>query len=384
MASQMPQANARRLWRHPEFDALALGPGILHDHYQRNQQFLLQRPADGLLFPFRDAAGLHPEPASESCFGVGYGEFCGGWLMAASHICQMTGDSEMQRRLAALLDELVSCAQTTPAGYLPISRLTYPAYYTRGVMLHALRVSAAFTGRPDVQRVLEATTNHVVDSLKSLAADRARRVVRGEYPWWDEGNGLCESLALLGRADALDMVEGPSLLYPLARNIDILQGRHANAALMLIMGWPAAYELTNRPVYLSAFSNSWGMILERTYVTGGSCDEYGDGDWEAWPAANDVRFIAKTQETCTAFHWLRHNDVMLCYTGDALFGDMIVWACRSRGCRTPSLPASDRRSGEPAGLAETTPRGAVALRRAGPVHELFVDALFCRARKRAL
>jgi uncharacterized protein len=320
---EVGSGSPRRIWRQPDLSAVTLGSGLLRDHYDINRCFLMDRPLDGLLYPFRDAAGLRPAPVSEECFGVGYGEFCGAWVMAACSICEMTGDAELRAKLDAILDELVACARTTPDGYLPISSRTYPAYYTRGVMLHALRAAAQFTRREDVQRVLTATTDHAVNSLRAMTLEQARRVVRGEYPWWDEGNGLCEILSLLGRADALDMVGGRFLRDPLARNEDILQHRHANAASMLIMGWPAAYELTGERAYIDAFFNSWRMILARTYVTGGSCDEYGDGDWEAWPATNDVRFIAKTQETCTAFHWLRHNDVMLSYSGEAQYGDMI-------------------------------------------------------------
>ena len=313
----------RRVWHHPDYSAVTLGAGLLRTHHDINHRFLMARPLDGLLYPFQDAAGLQPDAPGERCFGVGYGEFCGAWIMAACDVCQTTGDRRLRAKLDAVLDGLVACARTTPGGHLPVSSRTYPAYYTRGVMLHALRSAAQLTGRQDVGSVLAASAEDVVSSLRAMGLDQARRVVRGEYPWWDEGNGLCEILSLLGRADALDMVTGRFLRDPLARNEDVLQYRHANAASMLIMGWPAAYELTGDRAYIHAFFNSWRMILARTYVTGGSCDEYGDGDWEAWPEANNVRFIAKTQETCTAFHWLRHNDVMLSYTGEAQYGDMI-------------------------------------------------------------
>ena len=313
----------RRIWRHPDYSALTLRKGLLCDHHEINRRFLLDRPFDGLVYPFRDAAGLKPDEPSERCFGVGYGAFCGAWLVAASHICQMTGDSELRHKLDAILDELVVCANSTADHFLPVSGRTYPAYYTTGVVLHGLRAAVALTGRHDVQAMLLSTTDHVVSTLRDMGAERARRVIRGEYPWWDEGNGLCEILSLLGRRDALDLVGGEFLRDPLARNEDVLQYRHANAGIMLIMGWPAAYELSGDRAYAEAFLNSWAMILARTYVTGGSCDEYGDGDYEAWPAANDVRFIATTQETCTAFHWLRHNDVMLSYTGEARYGDMM-------------------------------------------------------------
>jgi len=58
------------------------------------------------------------------------------------------------------------------------------------VLLHALRAAAEFTKRDDVEKVLLATTNYVVGSLRAMGIEKARRVVRGEYPWWDEGNGL--------------------------------------------------------------------------------------------------------------------------------------------------------------------------------------------------
>ena len=243
-----------RLWRHPEYSVVTLGPGLLREHYDINRRFLMERPLDGLLYPFQDAANLRPTPPSEQCFGVGYGEFCGAWVMAACHICEMTSDPELRAKLEAVLDGLCACATST--GHLPISSRTYPAYYTRGVMLHALRCAAQFSGRQDVARLLAATADGVVGSLRAMGLDQARRVVRGEYPWWDEGNGLCEILSLLGRADALDMVGGRFLRDPLARNEDILQHRHANAASMLIMGWPAAYELTGDRAYIDAFYNS--------------------------------------------------------------------------------------------------------------------------------
>jgi len=52
------------------------------------------------------------------------------------------------------------------------------------------------------------------------------------------------------------MVEGRFLCHPLARNEDILTGRRANATIMLIMGWPAAYELTGERAFIEAFFNA--------------------------------------------------------------------------------------------------------------------------------
>ena len=110
---------------------------------------------------------------------------------------------------------------------------------------------------------------------------------------------------------------------PLARNQNILPGKHAYSHLIALSSGAKAYQVTGDPKYLQAIRNAWDM-LERTqqFASGGS------GPKETFVTPNEGKLgdsLASTRDyfetPCGCYAHIKLARYLMRFTGEARYGD---------------------------------------------------------------
>lgn len=305
---------------------------------------LMALDEDSLLKPFRQMADM-PAPGAEmggwysydpdydyrKHFDLGFAPGCtfGQWISALARMYAITGDPATREKVLRL-NRLY--AQTiSPTFYI---RSRFPAYiYDK--MVIAMLDAHTYARDPQAFAILAHMTDTAAPHLPGHAVehDHPWRTDKdpGDASWtWDESYTLPENLFLAYQRGAgrryydmaLQYLDDRTWFDPLARNQNVLNGRHAYSYVNSLSSAMMAYMVAGSGKHLRAAQNAFAMLTEQSYATGG----WGPDEALRAPGSNALyESLTNTHHTfetpCGSYAHFKLTRYLLRVTRDAHYGD---------------------------------------------------------------
>jgi DUF1680 family protein len=328
-AADVPEPAGRRLIEPFDYRGVTLEAGPLKTQVDEVRRFYLAIPDDDLLKGFRTRAGL-PAPGKE----------LGGWyssdtflvfgqiVSGLARLYAGTSDVACRDKVNRLLAEWARCIE--PDGYFYASRKPNAPHYIYDKMMWGLVDSYLYCSNRDAL----VSLNHITDwAIKNL--DRSRRVNDTSTEWYTLSENLYRAYLATGDAKFRQFAEVWEYhdywdIY--ARHGDIFGPRpdgtrsqvyHAYSHVNTLGGAAAAYLVKGDPHYLDAIKNAYSFLQTyQCFATGG----FGP-DEELLPRDKLLEKLGEAHHTfetqCGCWAAFKLTKYLLCFTGDARYGDWI-------------------------------------------------------------
>ncbi|MEY4489171.1 MAG: hypothetical protein RIQ79_1679 [Verrucomicrobiota bacterium] len=324
--------------------AIRLLDGPLKERQDIHARHLGAIEPDRLLAPFRAQAGL--EPKAERYGGWESrdisGHSLGHYLSALCHLHAATGAACIAPRIAHIVAELAACQAANADGYvLPVNKAAFVAlregrieatpfslngvwvpFYTLHKVLAGLRDAHHLSGSALALVVARGVADWLDATLAPLSAAQLQEMLRCEHGGMNEV--LADLAADTGDARYLDLAarafHHETVLAPMLRGEDRLDGLHGNTQIPKVVGLAREYELTGEPAYHLAATSFWDHVVNhRSYATGG----HGESEHFFPPAQFPQRLTPNTCETCNTYNLLKLTGHLFAWEPDAAHMDFV-------------------------------------------------------------
>jgi uncharacterized protein len=319
---------------------VTLDAGLPQRQLEETHAILMGLDDDALLKPFRMMAGK-PAPGRDlggwyrydpnyeigkTEAGFAPGHCFGQWVSALARVYAITRSEEARDRVARLNQLL---AEAICGDYFEKTR--FPAY-SYDKLVCGLIDAQKFTGDPEAFATLEKVTDTAVPHLPGKAVERDILWRPGkDYSFgWDESYTLPENLFLAWERGAGEQYREMATKYlmdksffdPLARNENVLAGRHAYSTVNSLSSGMQAYLAVGSEKHLLAVKNAYEMLLAQSYATGG----WGPDEQLRAPESDALfESLSKTHQSfetpCGAYAHFKLTRYLLKVTRDSRYGD---------------------------------------------------------------
>ena len=325
----MPSPVATRVILHANpfpLSAVRLLDGPLKERQDIHARHLHAIEPDRLLAPFLTQAGL--PPISERYGGWESrdisGHSLGHYLSALCHLHAATGETWILPRIHHIIGELSSCQAANADGYvLPVNKPAFAAlregrievtpfslngvwvpFYTLHKLLAGLRDARRLASSATALSVARGLADWLAVVLAPLSPAQIQEMLRAEH------GGMNEVLADLAEdtrdarylAMASRFFHHETVLAPMFRGEDRLDGLHGNTQIPKVVGLAREYELTGEPTYHRAATSFWDHVVNhRSYANGG----HGESEHFFPPEQFPLRLTPNTCETCNTYNMLK-------------------------------------------------------------------------------
>ena len=306
------------------------------------QQYLLSLEPDRMLHSFRVNAGLSPKAeiyggwesaptwADIHCQGHTLGHY----LSACSLMYGATRDVRFKQRTDYIVAELRNCQVASKTGLLTAfpegnalmdtvlsgKKYTGVPWYTSHKVLAGLRDASLYTDNAVALEALTKFCDWAVAATAPLTDDQFQKMLDVEHGGMNEV--LADVYEMTADVRYLTLSKRfchQSVLDPLARSRDHLDGLHANTQIPKIIGFNRLFQLTGQKNYLAASSFFWKTVANtRSFVNG----NHGDGE-HFFPVADfsEHVFSAKASETCCEYNMLKLTRMLFELDPSAAYAD---------------------------------------------------------------
>ena len=325
-------------------NAVRLLDGPLKERQDVHARHLRAIEPDRLLAPFRAQAGL--PPLAERYGGWESrdisGHSLGHYLSALCHLHAATGEAWILPRIDHIVTELAACQAANADGYvLPVNKPAFAAlregrieatpfslngvwvpFYTLHKLLAGLRDAHRLAGSASALAVARGVADWLADVLAPLTPTQVQEMLRAEH------GGMNEVLADLtedtGEPSYLAMASlffhHETVLGPMFRGEDRLDGLHGNTQIPKVVGLAREYELTGDPAYHLAATSFWHHVVNhRSYATGG----HGESEHFFPPGQFPLRLTPNTCETCNTYNMLKLTGRLFAWQPEAAHMDFV-------------------------------------------------------------
>lgn len=316
-----------------EFDYgdVQLTGGPLKRQYDRIHASYLGLDNNRLLRVYRERAGLAApgEPMGGWYGREGFvpGHSLGQYISGLARFAKATGDEACKEKVLALVAGFAAAIQASGTVFAaPNAEKGWPCYildkHLAGLM-DAWKLCGMEQARELLSRVFH-------DALPFIPEHGHDRIGKSKPPY-DETYVLPESLfsayAITGERDfynrAVAYLLDREYFDPLARDEDVLPGRHAYSHAIALSSAAKARLVLGNEKYLRTTQNAWRMLAtEQQYATGG----WGPNELFIEPGKGQLYDSLKTTENhfetpCGSYAATKLARYLLCATGDAQYGD---------------------------------------------------------------
>ena len=325
--------------------AVRLRPSPYLTAVESNGAYLLRLEPDRFLHNFRVSAGLKPK-----------GDVYGGWeslslaghslghyLSACSLMFSQTGETPYQQRVTYIVGELAECQAAHGDGYVggftrkrgevdedgknifpeivkgdirsaPFSlNGAWSPLYT----LHKLFAGLLDSNDPKALQIAVGLGQYLDGVFSRLSEEQMQKMLACEY------GGLNESYVQLYERtnDARWLVTARriydhTVLDPLTRRSDELNGLHSNTQVPKIIGVARLHEVTHETGYRTAAQFFWQTVTQNhSYVIGGNADR------ESFEAPLSHYVTDQTCEACNTYNMLKLTRQLYMWQPDAAYFD---------------------------------------------------------------
>jgi DUF1680 family protein len=313
--------------------------------------YLLRLEPDRMLAGYRIRAGL--EPKAEGYGGWDdvnsrqlTGHIAGHYLSAVSLMYAATGNEEFKKRADYIVAEFKEVQNKRGDGYLGaivdrdgldgrelFVRLSRGEIRSSGFDLNGLwspwyTLHKTFAGLRDASRyagnktALEVEIKFAAWAEKILAPlndNQIQRMLNTEFGGMNEVLvDLCADTGDRRWLDLSDKFEHRSLILPLQRHRDILEGKHGNTQIPKIIGSVDRYAYTGSTGDILAAGFFWDQVAQHhSYATGG----HGQEEYFGAPDKLAERVDGRTAESCNVYNMLKLTRRLFAVQPDAHYAD---------------------------------------------------------------
>lgn len=344
------------------------GDSILTQNRDRTLTYLKLLDSDRMLYNFRrtfgqDTQGASPLGGWDAPTGLLRGHSTGHFLSALSLAYASTKDEEIKEKLDYMvheLRELQKLSKGDPAAfetkgtdqekdwskdpstwgegflsayspdqfallevYTPYATIWAP-YYTLHKIIAGFIDAYTYTGNEEALEAAEGIGQWVYKRLSACTQEQLTKMwdmyIAGEFGGFNQS--LAKLYEITGNIDYLNaakLFDNTKFFDNLNKNVDDIQGRHANQHIPQIVG---ALEMYNATVqagepeqyYYNVAKNFWDMVVSRyTYSIGG----VGTGERFQTPYDLAANIATDTNcETCAAYNMLKLTNLLYQYDAD--------------------------------------------------------------------
>ena len=318
--------------------------GLFKERQDVHARYLMMIEADRMLAPFRQQAGLAPKAARYGGWESRdiSGHTLGHYLSALSLLHASTGDEVVRKRVVYIVDELAACQEENGDGYvLPVNKQAFVdlqagrikatpfalngvwvPFYTQHKVLAGLRDAYRLAGNGRALEVERGLADWLDGILSRLSDEQVQQMLRTEHGGMNEV--LADLAADTGEERYLRMAaryfHHHTILEPMFRDEDRLNGLHGNTQIPKVVGLAREYELTAEPAYHTAATSFWDHVVNRrSYAIGGHGESEHFFPVEQFPR----RLTPNTCETCNTYNMLKLTSHLFSWEPQAAHMDFV-------------------------------------------------------------
>jgi len=295
---------------------------------ETDKKYMLSLDADRLLAPYLKEAGLKPKAASYGNWeNTGLDGHIGGhYLSALALMYASTGDAKVKVRMEYMIAELDKCQVKNGDGYLAgipggkeiwkeikAGNIRSSSFSLNGKWVPLYNIHKIYAGLYDAYAVagnvkakemLLKLTDWCVDLVSNLSDQQIQELLKSEHGGLNET--FAHVYAITGNQKYLQLAKrfsDQSILKPLLKNTDVLNGLHANTQIPKVIGFEQIALLDKDPSWANAAAFFWKTVVEhRTVAIGGNSVR------EHFHPANNFSSMTESREgpeTCNSYNMLK-------------------------------------------------------------------------------
>lgn len=322
---------------------VSLLPGPFKQAETVDLRYILSMEPDRLLAPFHREAGLPVKAVSYTNWeNTGLDGHIGGhYLTALSLMYAATGNEELLVRLRYMLDELALCqdrgdgyiggvpgskalwdeirAGAIDAGAFSLNKRWVPLYNIHKTYA-GLRDAWLVAGQVKAREMLIRYTDWMVAITAGLSDRQMQDMLRSEHGGLNEV--FADVAAITGKDEYLQLARRfshRSLLTPLTRGEDRLNGMHANTQIPKVIGYERIAALSGDTAMHQAARYFWeNVVHHRSCVIGGNSVR------EHFHPVDDYSSMMSSEqgpETCNTYNMMKLSRMLFESEGDERYID---------------------------------------------------------------
>lgn len=295
---------------------------------ETDKKYMLSLDADRLLAPYLTEAGLKPKaPSYGNWENTGLDGHIGGhYLSALALMYASTGDAKVKDRMEYMIAELDKCQVKNGDGYLAgipggkeiwkeikAGNIRSSSFSLNGKWVPLYNIHKIYAGLYDAYAVagnakakemLLKLTDWCIDLVSNLSDQQVQELLKSEHGGLNET--FAHVYAITGNQKYLQLAKrfsDQSILNPLLKNTDALNGLHANTQIPKVIGFEQIALLDKDPSWANAAAFFWKTVVEhRTVAIGGNSVR------EHFHPANNFSSMTESREgpeTCNSYNMLK-------------------------------------------------------------------------------
>lgn len=295
---------------------------------ETDMKYILSLEADRLLVPYFREAGIESNSKSYANWeNTGLDGHIGGhYLSALSDMYVATGNGQIKERLDYMLNALEKCQQKNGNGYIggvPGSKALWEEiaegkidagsfslnkkwvpWYNIHKVYAGLVDAYTLTGNEKAKKMLIQLSDWCLNLTAKLSDDQIQQMLRSEHGGMNEV--LADVAAITGDKKYLTLAQKFShktILNPLLKNTDALNGIHANTQIPKVIGFMRVAEVAGDKDWANAANFFWNTVVNNRTISIG-----GNSVREHFNPSNDFSSMLESREgpeTCNSYNMLK-------------------------------------------------------------------------------
>jgi len=331
-----------------KLDAVALHEGPFRDAMERNRAYLLSLDPNRFLHYYRVTAGLTAKAEPYGGWEEKVGRMLGHYLSACSMYVCATGDASFIERRKYVVNELAICQHANGNGYVGgvadakrifreigegniyVDKVGLNGVHAPWYMLHkmcaGLRDAYTYGNDDQALTVLIGFSDWAFTLTDKLSDSNMQTMLKDEHGGINEV--FADLYAIAGNSKYLTLsrrFNHRSVLDPLTRGVDDLDGLHANTEIPKVIGLYRQYEVAGDRPAQKGGEFFWQTVTQnRSYVIGGDSDKE-----HFYPSGKMGEHLSPaTAETCNSYNMVKLTDRL--FTGSprevlAAYSERVLW-----------------------------------------------------------
>ena len=295
---------------------------------QTDMKYILELDADRLLAPYLKEAGITPLKDNYGNWeNTGLDGHIGGhYLSALSEMYAVTGNEQIKERLDYMLEALEKCQLKNGDGYIggvPGSKALWAdiakgkinaggfslnnkwvPWYNIHKVYAGLVDAYKLTGNEKAKKILIKLSDWCLNLTVNLSDDQIQQMLKSEHGGMNEV--FADVAAITADKKYLVLAEKFShktILDPLLKNEDKLNGIHANTQIPKVIGFVRVAEVGGDAKWADAANFFWNTVVENRTISIG-----GNSVREHFNPSNDFSSMLESREgpeTCNSYNMLK-------------------------------------------------------------------------------
>lgn len=295
---------------------------------ETDMKYILSLDADRLLVPYLREAGLESNSKSYANWeNTGLDGHIGGhYLSALSDMYAATGNEQIKARLDYMLNSLEKCQQKNGNGYIggvPGSKALWEEiaegkidagsfslnkkwvpWYNIHKVYAGLVDAYTLTGNEKAKKMLIQLSDWCLNLTAKLSDDQIQQMLRSEHGGMNEV--FADVAAITGDKKYLTLAQKFShktILDPLLKNTDALNGIHANTQIPKVIGFMRVAEVSGNKDWANAADFFWNTVVNNRTISIG-----GNSVREHFNPSTDFSSMLESREgpeTCNSYNMLK-------------------------------------------------------------------------------